>query len=418
MRFLVLDGGIFTDLANALGGDGNEVIYCTPWQSMYPEFKNFSIGLGFENLKKADKHGNPLLFWDEVEKADCVVNYDVHMNDALAFIKKVYPEKSVFGAGRGERVEADRIFLKKLIDALELDQVPHKIIKGVTALKEYIKTNPDKYVKLSIFRGDAESFHAKNLDFNRADFLKLELALGIQCEEMFFIVEDMIDAKCEIGYDGTFCKTEYADKCFVGIENAKNAYIAKVCDYEEIPAPIFDTMEALAPALEKMDWRGFISTEERIVSLREHYLIDVCSRAPSPLSALYPVFIKNYREFVYKTGLGQFCPMDIDVKYVGAFALSSLRGKEEYLSIEVKPKDRDKVRFQSVTQRDGKLYGVKGNEIIATLVASGDSKEEVIDKLKECSKLVDAPGLNNDEVNGIDTILEQFDAAEKIGIKL
>ena len=419
MKFLVNDAGIFTDIAASLSDKGkNDVILCSPWQSVYPSWKDFAAGVGMKGVRKQDKHGNPLLFWEQVESADCICNFDVGNNDQIGFLRKMFPKKSIWGSGRGERIEADRIFLKGIIDALELDQVPHKVIKGITALKAYIKSNPDKYVKINVFRGDMESFHAVSEEDNRADFLKLELTLGPNAEDTLFIVEDMIDAKAEIGYDGFFAKTDYADKCFCGIEYAKNLYLAKVFDYEDLPAPIFDTMEALAPVLERVDYRGAISTEERIVSLKEHYLIDVCSRLPSPLSALYPEFIKNWPEFVYRTGLGEPCPLDIDVKYVGAFALSSMRGKEEYLPINVKESDRDKIKFQSVTMHDGKYSGVKGNEIIATIVASGDTKEEVLEKLKDYAKLVDAPGLNTDEINGINIILESFNAAKSIGITI
>jgi hypothetical protein len=419
MKFLGTDAGIFTDIAASLADGGkNEVILTSPWQTVYPQRKDHAPGVGIKGLKKEDAHGNPLLFWDHVADADCIFNFDVGANDQIAFLRKLYPKKSTWGSGKGERIEADRIFLKKLIDALDLDQVPHVIIKGVTALKQHIKKNPNKYVKINLWRGDMESFHAVSEEDNRADFLKLELTLGPNAESTLFIVEDMIKAKAEIGYDGFFAGTDYADKCFCGIECAKNLYIAKVFDYDELPTPIHDTMEALAPVLEKVDYRGAISTEERMVSLKEHYLIDVCSRLPSPLSALYPEFINNWPEFVYQTGLGKACPLDIDVKYVGAFALSSMRGKDEYLPIKVKESDRDKIKFQSVTMHDGKYSGVKGNEIIATIVAGGDSKEEVLNKIKEYSKLVDAPGLDNDAVNGIDKILEQFDELGGIGITI
>jgi hypothetical protein len=417
MKFLINDAGIFTDIAASLADGGkNDVILCSPWQSVYPSWKDFAAGVGLKGVRKQDEHGNPLLFWEHVEKADCVCNFDVGNNDQIGFLRKMYPKKSIWGSVRGERIENDRIFLKKMIDALELDQVPHKVIKGITALKSYIKSNPDKYVKINVFRGDMESFHAVSEEDNRADFLKLEMTLGPSAEETLFIVEDMIDAPLELGYDGFYTGENYSDKCFCGIEHAKNLYIAKVFDYEDLPEPIYDTMEALAPVLEKMDYRGAISTEERIVNKRKHFLIDVCSRLPSPLSALFPVFIKNWPEFVYQTGLKKACSLDIDVKYVGAFALNSMRGKEEYLPIKVKESDRDKVKFQSVMMRDGKYYGVKGNEIIATLVAGGDSKEEVIEKLKDYSKLVSAPGLDNEAVNGIDNILKLFDDAKKIDI--
>jgi hypothetical protein len=397
MKFLVNDAGIFTDIAVSLADGGkNDVVLCSPWQTVYPSWKDFAAGVGMKGVRKQNKHGNPLLFWEQVEWADCIANFDVGNNDQIAFLRKMFPKKSVWGSGRGERIENDRIFLKEMIKTLELDLVPYDVIKGITALKAHIKANPDKYVKINVFRGDMESFRAVSVEDNRADFLKLELALGPNAEETLFIVEDMIDAKVEIGYDGFFAGKDYADKCFCGIEYLKNLYIAKVFDYEDLPTPIFDTMEALAPVMEKVDYRGAVSTEERIVSMKEHYLIDICSRLPSPLSALYPEFIKNWPEFVYRTGLGEACPLDIDVKYVGAFALNAMRGKEEYLPIKVKESDRDKIKFQSVTMYNGKYHGVKGNEIISTVVAGGDSKEEVLDKLKEYSKLVDAPGLDKE----------------------
>ena len=51
-------------------------------------------------------------------------------------------------------------------------------------------------------------------------------------------------------------------------------------------------------------------------------------------------------------------------------------------------------------------------------MASGDTKEEVLEKLKDYAKLVDAPGLNTDEINGINIILESFNAAKSIGITI
>ena len=421
MNFLVKDALIYADIANGLADGGkNNVTYCTNWATGYPVFKDFAVGLDFEYLNKKDKHNNPLLFWDEVLKGnwDCVANFDVHSQDEIVAIRKFFPDKSVWGSGRGEKIEADRIFLKQLIEAVGLPVNPYKIVKGITALKEYIKSNPKKYVKLNIFRGDVESFFAKDLEYNRADFLRTEQSLGPKAEDTMFICEEPIETDVEIGFDGFFNGVNYGEKCFCGIEYHKNLYIAKVMEHDELPTPIYETMEALQPILEKMDYRGAISTEEKIVSDSKHYLLDICSRLPAPLSALYPVKIRNWAEFVYKTGLKQDCKMDIKAKYVGAFAISSMRGNTEYLPINVKKSDRDKVRFQSVCMLDGKYHGVKGNETMAVLIADGETKEEVVDKIKEYSKLVECPGGDTDSVDGIDKILEIFDDCEKSGISI
>ena len=421
MKFLVQDTMIYSDMANALSDGGkNTILYVTTWQDGFPLFKNHCIGLDFENLVKRQKSGDPLLFWDNVEKADCLVNFDCHLQDAIAFLRKIYPEKSIWGSGKGQRIENDRVFLKKLIEALDLPVNPYVVIEGLTALKAHIKKHPGKYVKLNIFRGDCESFFAKDIDYNKADFLKLEMSLGPQAERTTFVVEDPIETDVEVGFDGFFNGEDYGEKCFVGVEYHKNLYVAKVMNHEDLPEPIFDTMEALAPVLEKVDYRGAISTEEKIVDSDKHYLLDICSRLPSPLSALYCTShgIKNWAEFVYRTGLKQACPMDIDSKYVGAFALESKRAKEEYLPIALEKNARDDVRFQTCTVVDGKYYSVKGNEIVAVLVASGDSPEEVLDGIREAAELVDAPGVDKDSLNGIDKILEIIDNAKGKGIEI
>lgn len=421
MKFLVKDALIFMDIANALADKGNnEVFYFTNWQTGYPLFKDFCTGLDFEYLKKKNKHGNPLLFWEEVMKKDwdCVANFDVHNQDEIFALRQLFPNKSIWGAGRGEVLEADRIILKQWIETLGLPVNPYKVVKGVTALRSYIKENPNKYVKINIFRGDCESFCAKDIDYNRADFLKLEINLGAKAEDVLFIVEDPIDTEVEVGYDGFFNGHSYSDKCFLGVEYHKNLYIARVMDYDELPEPIYETLEAFSSLLEKMDYRGAISTEEKIVSFKEHYLIDVCSRLPSPLSALYPQFINNWAELVYKTGKKENCPLDIDVKYVGAFALESKRGEQEYLPISIKPSDRDKIKFQSACMVGDKYHSVKGNSIIATIVVGGDNPDECLEKIKEYSKLIDVPNLQYDDINGIDKIKEVLKKCKDVGISI
>jgi len=417
MKFLVHDLGIFLEQANALAEGGkNEVIYCTPWASAYPKFADFCIGLDFEHVRKADKHGNPLLFWDWVEWADCVVSFDVHQNDELAYIRNKYPNKSTWGSGLGERLEADRIALKQWIKAIGLPMQKYAVVEGLTKLREYIKTNPDKFVKMNIFRGDMESFHAKDAEFNDLQFDKMAVAYGPKKESIKFMVEDMIDTDVEIGYDGFFNGMNYADKCFVGYEFHKNAYLAKVTDFEDLPDQIYETMDAFTPVLQKLDFRGALSTEEKIVSKTEHYFLDICSRLPSPLSQLYPVMIKNWAEVVYKFGLKQDVELDIENRYVGAIALESEYAKDNFLRIDVDKKNRDKIRFQSACMNAGKYYAVKGNSNVCVLVAGGDSVDDVLSKLKDYAKLVDGHGIDKDDVNGMDVMKEIIEKGKQVGI--
>jgi hypothetical protein len=407
------------DIANALAAGGkNEVIYCSQWQTAYPEFKDFAVGLDFEYLKKKDKHGIPLLFWDYVEWADCICNFDVHMNDEIAALRRLFPKKSVWGSGFGERLEDDRIALKKWIEALGLPMQKWKAVTGVTELEKYIKANPDQYVKLNIFRGDEgmDSFHAKDIESIQYKLLKMRLTYGPKAEDMPFVVEETIDTPVEIGYDGFFNGKNYADKCFLGYEYHKNLYVAKVIDFEDLPEPLFETMDAFTPVLEKMDFRGALSTEEKILSPKEHYFLDICARLPSPLSALYPVMIKNWAEMVYKFGKKEDVALDIDAKYVGAIALEDEALEHDFEEVRIKPNSRDKVRFQCACQHEGKYYAVKGNKNACILVAKGNSVDEVLANLQKNAELVEADGMDKDDLNGIDIVKDIIQKGKEVGI--
>ena len=419
MNYLVRDAKIFMEQANALAEKGkNEVIYCSQWQTAYPKFEDFAVGLDFEYLKKKDKHGNPLLFGNFIEWADCICNFDVHMNDEIAFLRKKFPEKSVWGSGLGERLEADRIALKQWIETLGLPMQKWKAVVGVSALEKYIKEHPDQYVKLNIFRGDEgmESFHAKDLESVQQKLLKMRVTYGPKAEDMPFVVEETIDTPVEIGYDGFFNGVNYADKCFLGYEYHKNLYIAKVIDFEELPEPLYETMDAFTPVLQKFDFRGALSTEEKIISPKEHYFLDICARLPSPLSALYPVMIKNWAELVYKFGKKEDVELDIDAKYVAAIALEVEDLEHDFVEVKIKPGSRDKVRLQCACQKDGRYYAVKGNKNACILVSSGNSVDEALAGLKKNAELVDADGIDKDDLNGIDIVKDIIAKGEKCGI--
>ena len=65
-----------------------------------------------------------------------------------------------------------------------------------------------------------------------------------------------------------------------------------------------------------------------------------------------------------------------------------------------------------------KVYAIKGNSVVCCLVAGGKTPQEVLKKLKDASKCVDAFSLDKDPVEAID---QQFEDAlgglKKVGIK-
>lgn len=409
-KFLVGDLGLYVEQANALSDNGkNEVKYTTVWASPYPEYKNYAIGKNFGHLQKE------LRFWDWVNWSDCVVFFDVHQGDIVSFLRRNYPEKSVFGAGEGSKLEEDRWLLKKVLKGVELPVQKSVKITGITNLKKFLKDNPKYYVKMNIFRGDMESFQSDTLEKSELRIDRLALNYGPHKEEAVFILEEPIDTPVEIGFDGFFNGVDYGDKSFLGYEYHKNLYIAKVIDNKDMPVPLKETMDKLKPVLSKLDYRGALSTEEKIFSPVKHYFLDICCRLPAPLSSGYVEWIKNFSDVVYKVGKKEPFKLDVPYKYVGAIALESGIAKDDYLRIDIK--DHSRVKYKMVCSENGKNYAVKGQDSVCVITVGGNSVDEVINKIKKSVDLVEGDGIDKDDVNGIEIVKEIIKKGEKVGIK-
>jgi hypothetical protein len=187
----------------------------------------------------------------------------------------------------------------------------------------------------------------------------------------------------------------------------------------EGPEILMETLDAFVPVFNEIKYAGAISTEERIVSRNEHYFIDPCCRCPLPLGVLYSRFINNWSDVVYKIGRNEPFEIECDVKYVGAYALSSENGKDNFTLVNIKEGHRDDFRFEMATQDDkGNYYAVKGLETVVVVVAGGETPAEVVNKLKENAENVEAYKLDKDAIKGIDGILDQIKIAKTVGIEI
>ena len=406
-KFLVMDTGIFCDLASCLGKNGDNVSYWTDYSADFaPRYSNYAKGKGLENIEKV------LYDCDYYDDADCIVNFDVAGNDFVAWYKKHF-DKPVFGSGMGERLENSRWELKKLIKSLGLDVNKPVRVQGVTELQSYIKAHPDKYVKIDIFRGSTDSFYAKDIGSIKAHIKKLIREFSPDEEEIYFVVEDAIPDAVEIGYDGFFNGVDYIDFVW-GIEYAKDSYIGRVGD---IPKQLRRTMEALKPELQKRDWRGAISTEERITK-NKHYLIDICARFPSPLGILHGMYIENFPEVVHAIASKQMVKPITKFKYCGCVPIYSPEAKVDWVEVNFDYKYRSNIRFMSACRaKDGKFYARDEKDgLIAIVVGAGNTVDEVIKELEKYADKIEAYGLEKSALGGLREIRKIISDMSALGI--
>lgn len=401
IRYLVWDYGGFVEHALALADGGkNHVWYYTPWaKSNASKFESYAPGLGFEKegMEKI------LYFADYIDQADCIVFFDKGAGDIAKYLRKV-SGKPVYGAGKGEKIENDRELLGKMQSKVGLLVPERKLIKGVPALREYLKDKKDKYIKINIFRGDFETALYKSFDGFKPILDRIELDLGPFNEFYDFFVETPIPGK-EPGFDAFYSNGKYATPFIWGFAMENWINFGKFVDV--MPKPLQDVADKLKPILKSVDYRGAIGTEVRITEGdKEHYLTDLTCRFSTPVAIAYPVVINNFPELIYKLAKGEDVKIKTKAKYFVMLPLSSSYSKENWVKMEFDQKYRNFVKSPSIIKIKDSLYAVKGSDYIYTLVGYGNSLEECITILKNLSKKVDAWGLDKTTVDGLDKIPE------------
>lgn len=409
MKFSVLDQGIMVTQSQALSANGKHTVkYYSNWQRSEPCFSDFQPGMGVEHIEKVKN------FFDTVEESDCLVNFDCYDQDSIEFLKNKYPNKSVFGSGRGVWIENDRWKLKQLIQKLGLPLQKSWHIIGVPKLREFLKSHPNVYIKTNLWRSDCESFHAKSYDFVEMRLNALMVKYGAMADTVEFIAEEMLDSKVEIGVDCFFSKTDYLDQCFLAYEIKKEWYLGLNTTVRDLPPKIKLWMDKLKPTLQSFDYRSGLSFEWKVMEDGTCYLLDICARLLSPVSVAYPKWIKNWPEAVYRIGKGEKIDLNIPYKYVAAIFFQSELGKDENVMVDVK--DLEKVKLMCFSKNNGKYYSVKGAKTLAIAVSEGKTWQECVENLKKNAESVDADELDKSKLDTVDNIKEVINAGTKLGI--
>lgn len=413
MKIVCIDNGLYCAPCEDLSDGGkNEVYYYTPWGRPFPSHEDYVKGYGYGNLKKE------LWPFYKIPDADMIVNFDVSNNDLIHYLKQHHPDKSIFGAGQGEKLEHDRVFLKEWLKAKGCAVGPYKVIKGFSELVKYLKTENNKWIKTNIFRGEMETiFFTKWSDYKYI-IDEISVSLSLLKEDYVFIIEDPIEAVVQSGSDNFFTNGDFVPFSW-GFEISKNLCVNKVInEMDEIPEELLINLEAMRPLMARMDYRGPVSTEERITDKKESFLIDFTARLPAPMGQMYPVFINNWTEVVYNIGKNKSVEIDCDYDYIGSYCLCSEHARNNNVKVRVDEKNLKDVRFQMVAQNNDGYFALKGNEGICVLVAGGKNPQEVLDKIKEARKHVDAHDINDTGLKEIDDdFQEAFDGIKSLGIK-
>lgn len=400
---LVWDNGVFTALAETLAKSFGRVIYYVPWTSGMPKSNARLIGSGLDGVERVD---DPFTYFDDV---DIFIFPDVYEAGVQEWLAK--QGKRVFGCRLGGELELDRPKSKELTRKLGIDIGPYKVIKGISALRKYLKANDDQWVKISGTRGDMETFAAKSYEKVEVRLNELEHNLGAFAKVLEFTVEQSIPDAVETGYDGICVDGKFAKSAMTGVEVKDEAYLMKTVRWSELPEQVRTVNEKLAPALKRYGYRGFLSTEVRCTKDGKAYLIDPCCRAGSPPNELYQVLMENIAEVIWYAAEGVIIEPDYKAKWGAEVLLISEWADANWCHVAFPEEVREFVKLRNFCRIEDEYYVIPqwtGCAEIGAVVAYGATPDEAIANCKKVAEQVEGHLLDK-PIDALDIAREQLE---------
>ena len=258
-------GGLYLYCAEKLAEKYKKVMYYLADADAYPTSQKHTIGAGVPKVKRIHD------FWKFIDEADIVYFWDCYDGELQHWLRsKGY---TVFGSGRGEQVEIDKIYFLELLEELGQPCAKTYLAEGMDDLCEYLKKHDGETLFLkNLHRGDFESRKFSSMVQSRPFLDDLKKRLGSASDTLEVLVQHKIDAVCEVGYDGFQVDGQFTNNCIVGYEIKDKGFVGKV--FKETPQIIKGTNDAFADTFSKLGYRGNYSTELRVTKDGIPFYID------------------------------------------------------------------------------------------------------------------------------------------------
>jgi hypothetical protein len=380
---LVADHGLFMELAQRLARDFGEVKLWVPWMSGYPKAAPAYVGTGIDGVERVQD------FWDAARSADIVVFPDLYMAD-MARACKDKLDRPVWSHLGAESLELDRWGTRKLQRELGIGAPKTRHFVGVGALAAHLRGVEDKWVKISTYRGDGETWRHDTWHTTEVYLDHFRNRVGALADIYEFIVEDHVDG-IEVGYDGFTVRGEWPEAAYWGFEVKDSAYIGKFSPYAEIPKPIREINGRVAAILKEERATGFCSFEFRLTEGGDALMIDPCMRAGSPPFEGTMEGYDNLAEILWEGAHGRVAPVRSSGEFVAIAMMHSTFALTNWVPLDI-PKSIERwVKVRNKAIIDGKIYHVptQGDlSEIGAVVAVADSLEEAIQLVKERAEKV------------------------------
>lgn len=405
----VCDHGLFAHVARRLARDCKTVYYWTPWERSFPVVREGNLWGGFNDLKRIDS------FWGVKDEVDFFVFPDIGFSAEQAELKSQgFP---VWGAGGGDKIEMYRGKFMETLAEVGLQVPPFKSISGMTALREHLKDKEDRWIKISKWRGDWETFHWRNFEQDEPALAFRAGQIGPCAEDILYYVFEPIDTNIEDGSDGWFCGGKFPDRIIHGMEAKDKAYLGTFCDFDKLPEPVKAANTALVPILADAGYNGFFSTEVRIKDESEFYFTDPTCRCGSPPSQVMTEMLENFSAIIQAGAYGE-CLEPVEAAEFGVQVMVKIKRNPAQWGSVMVPEEIDQWFKPSPCMRTKSgvtTFPPDEENVAGWLVAIGDTIEAAIRSLKEKIELL-PDGLECD-IAPVSDLIKEVEEAENNGME-
>ncbi len=406
---LVIDSGIFTHVARRLARDYARTFYWSPWETAFPKFKDAVIGDGYGDIERVES------IWDVIPFCDLVVFTDIGM----ASLQKqlISMGKAVWECRDADELEARRGKFLEVLATTNLPVPKCDEVKGLKALKEYLSENPDRFIKVSTYRGDFETCHFRTMEEDEGMLDAWAVKLGPLRDEFTFYAFHPIDTEIEDGID-TYCiDGRWPETVIHGMEAKDSAYIGAFQSMAEVPEEVRIVNKEFGPVLAKYGYRSAFSTEVRITKEGESFFIDPTCRFPSPPSQVMCEMVGNLGEIMWLGANGIL----VEPEQVAAFGVQAIiKVDRDDWGIFIIPDELDQWFKMSFSCKvDGKICvppDPAGVSEIGWLCAIGDTIEEAVESLREKKELL--PEGCHCEFQSLADLLSEMEKAKESGMAM
>lgn len=408
-----MDNGLFVELASKLAQTFKKVFYHVPWQSAFPKLNNAWIGRGLEGVEVIDSPWGP-----QFDEIDLFIFPDVYFGHEQVYLESV--GKKVWGGRMGEELELCRECCKKWMRSQGLPVGKFQVLKGMDALREYLRANKNQFVKVNKWRGTFETF--KSVDYKSVEpkLDEVEYNLGAFKHVLEFIVEDDLKDKAEIGTDAWSVDGKQPASLLSGIEIKDLAFVGIFKPYAELPKPLTQFNDVAAPLLKKFGYRGFFSTEVRIGKDHEGFQIDFCARAASPPNELYQEFYTNLADIIWQGANGVLVEPEPAAKYGVEALIHSSWADKNWQPLDFPKELKPFIKLRNATFINGRYYVIPqavGLPEIGAVTGWGNTLDEAIKACKEHAEQVKGYYVNV-PCDAFDKAQEEIEKCAEYGLEM